>query len=453
MLFKAVILFCLSSTSDAYVIPKFATLFTPAPFSHTTPPPARSATKNPRRKPPSARRVVILESVQNDTTTTTLTSSSKVIKSDKKEKKEPAAHTVLPFFPRVKWSSKNGLSNQWKTSSREAASATSTESKEKIASHGLPTRRVARSTPSQLPQPSGNHTNATATVPTNTNNTIFNRTHTTPIPVAESLLRSIYGQASESAKEMAAWSGNSVTEIPLWNMSQQFFPPTTPGGTGNQSLLAIAGKKSSDVITVEDLQRILLENGFVRQSDVAAALQRASLGATPATNLAVDTKPKQSLIEGLGQPVGDLFGGTVTAAPMPPSKSSSSSQVAFPQPSVLSYKSLKWGVTAASFLACTILAMSAMPSLWLMGGLVGSLYGYQTGQRLADGTVPKSFVPSFLIVFGRRITKSYLQVYDMVTALFFMYKTGQLSYSMWRKYADLDDRFQLQDKIDAWVRN
>eukprot|EP00977_Amphora_coffeiformis_P012006 scaffold2954_cov171-Amphora_coffeaeformis.AAC.8 len=425
--------------------------------------------------------VGLLGAVQNnDTSSSTTTRATRIpsltatttTTSDKKEKKKQlssSARTVLPFL-RVKWSSKQ-QSNQQKISS-ETTNRTEYETntnKTTSISHGLPTRRVALSQ-SPPPPSSGNRTknNATDTaiLATNNNNssntttnTIMNRTHTTPIPVAESILRSIYDQASESAKEMAVtWSG-PVVEMPLWNTSQ-FFPTAIPGitttttTTGNQSLLAIADKKSTTtaVITVEDLERILQEKGFIRQSDVVEALQKASLDGTRATNAPLDssTKPQKNLIEGMGQPVGDLLGGTAATAPMPPSKSTSSSQVAFPQPSVLSYRSLKWGVTAASFFTCTVLATSVLPSLWLMGGLVGSLYGYQTGKRLADGTVPDSFFPSFLIMFGRRITKSYLQVYDMVTALFFMYKTGQLSYSMWRKYADLDGRYKIQDKIDAW---
>lgn len=427
MSLKALVV-CLSCTVHAFVSPKFASL----------PRPDTTTTKNPSRQqpPPSHDIVVILGAVQNEDTTKELTSSSKNTERENRGKEEPA-RSVLPFL-RVDWSSKADVNK----------SRGDVENRQ--SSHGLPTRHIACSALSQSPPQSGNRTN-TAVVPpansTHNNNTDTVRPPATPIPVAESLLRSIYGKASESATEIASWSGNSVAEIPLWNMSQ-FFPVAMPGTSGNQSLLATSGKKSSDVITAGDLERILLENGFVRQADVAAVLQRASMP----TNLQVDTGPQNNRIEGLGQPVGDLLGGTAASTPIPPSRTYPSSQVAFPQPSVLSYKSLKWGVTAASCLTCTILATSILPSLWLMGGLTGSLYGYQTGKRLADGTVPKTFFPSFLLLFGRRIAKSYLQVYDMFSALFFMYKTGQLSYSMWRKYADLDGRFQIQDKIDAWVR-
>jgi hypothetical protein len=51
---------------------------------------------------------------------------------------------------------------------------------------------------------------------------------------------------------------------------------------------------------------------------------------------------------------------------------------------------------------------------------------------------------------GKQLAAWYLQTWDFVTAMFFMYKTGQLSYSMWRRYAQVDERFQIQDKIDAW---
>ena len=521
--------------SHAHVIPNFATWFAPAPrplsrFPH----PSRryiekekmmvnNNSKNHNNdhthyQGSFARQAILFDAVENnDTTTTTTTTraikrapSSTAIKTgndrnENKKQRSLLSRMVVPFL-RVEWNNKkqrqdfnknqwNSTNNNDNTTTKEEEEAEGNTIYEPIdtvtfsPSIDLRTHQsVGCSTQSHLPpltlssfsSSDGNHTknkNATsiAVLTTNNNNnnnnSIMNRTHTTPIPVAESILRSIYDQASESAKEMVAWSGNPVVEMSLWNTSQ-FFPTMIPGiiatattttssssSNNNQSLLAISDKKKSTttVITVEDLERILQEKGFVRQSDVVEALQRANLDGTSVAGVSVDTasttKPKKSLIEGLGQPVGDLLGGTAVTTPMPPSRSStSSSQVAFPQPSVLNYKSLKWGVAVASFVTCTVLATSVMPSLWLVGGLVGSLYGYQTGNRLADGTVPTSFFPSFLLMFGQRIAKSYLQVYDMVTALFFMYKTGQLSYSMWRRYADLDGRFQIQDKIDAWVR-
>ena len=218
------------------------------------------------------------------------------------------------------------------------------------------------------------------------------------------------------------------------------------------------GKRDNDLLTVQDLERLLLENGFVREADVAAVLQQHQKQQTLDYEKHGKTTKRQTsrgLLKGVGLPVS----GPKKEASVAESQGTSDDKtdveskgvVAFPQPSVLSYKSLKWGVTVSSTLTCTLLATSIIPSLWLMGGLVGSLYGYQTGKRLESSDEPTSFFPSFLLLFGRRLTKSYLQLYDMINAMFFMYKTGQLSYSMWRRYAEIDGRFRIQDKIDAWV--
>ena len=50
-----------------------------------------------------------------------------------------------------------------------------------------------------------------------------------------------------------------------------------------------------DERTVQDLERILLENGFVRQADVAAALQRANVGRPTATSNLLVTNPSRDM--------------------------------------------------------------------------------------------------------------------------------------------------------------
>mmetsp|Transcript_4219 Transcript_4219/g.5823 ORF Transcript_4219/g.5823 Transcript_4219/m.5823 type:complete len:340 (-) Transcript_4219:53-1072(-) len=59
-------------------------------------------------------------------------------------------------------------------------------------------------------------------------------------------------------------------------------------------------------------------------------------------------------------------------------------------------------------------------------------------------------IPRFILWFGRRIAKSYLWVFDFVTGMWFLYKTGQLSYEYYKRYSTLDDRFQITNKMDAW---
>ena len=419
--------------------------------------------------------VVLPAMANNDTDTITTTATTTTLENDEEEedneeensdesaeKKKPnkrksgtTTTTVLPFL-RVHWSN-TGISAQWEGMSDAAA--------KKENDDDLPVRRVASLAPLNFTQNNNNNNkndNQTQHVISWKNNTVVfdkntnattNTATSNPIPVAESLLKSLYGKAFESST--------------AWDMSQ-FFPimttplvvnPTSAAATTatavNQSLW-MGDKKATDPLTVQDLERILAQNGFVRQVDVAAALQQQKQALNLPVGGLVQANSKaqsNSPIEGLGLPVSDRGGSSTkdSASSSSSSSSSSSEQVAFPQPSVLSYNSLKWGVTAASFLSCTILATSILPSLWLMGGLVGSVYGYQTGKRLVDGTVPTSFFPAFLLVLGKKLAKWYLQVYDMFNAMFFMYKTGQLSYSMWRRYAEIDDRFQIQDKIDAWV--
>lgn len=48
------------------------------------------------------------------------------------------------------------------------------------------------------------------------------------------------------------------------------------------------------------------------------------------------------------------------------------------------------------------------------------------------------------------ITKYYLLVYDFCQSIWFLYKTGQLSYDYMKRYQDIDSKYQIQEKIDAW---
>jgi hypothetical protein len=369
---------------------------------------------------------------------------------------------AFPFF-RVHWtlqkavrrSAKEDKTNGADVSPNNRTAATASSLRPPSKQQDAPSS-TASSLANNVPTPpSGNYTNVTLTdqdeavvtlAPSSSisnNNTGNSNTTTsssntsrpflTPVPVAETLWRNIYDKAAaevpvsiRSVEE--AWKNKTLFSMP---------PPPPPAPPTNRSMAATDATEAlrlSD-LTVQDLERILLETGFVRRSDAAAATASGSGSADRA-------------IEGLGKPVSKRFRLPPKVAEVVPS---SSSAVAFPQPSVLSYKSLKWGVTVSAGLSGFVLAISILPSLWLMGGLVGSLYGYQTGTKLADeGSLPTSFLPNLLVRAGRRLAKSYLEVYDMCTAMFFMYKTGQLSYDMWKRYAEVDQRFRIQDKIDAW---
>lgn len=129
----------------------------------------------------------------------------------------------------------------------------------------------------------------------------------------------------------------------------------------------------------------------------------------------------------------------------------SSSTVAFPQPSTLDVKCLRWGTTVASSIVGFVVGASILPNLWLMGSVLGGFYGYGLGRQLEGREEPfTSFIPLALVNMGRRLAKAYLRIYDYGNAIFFMYKTGQLSYEYYKRYASLDQKFAIQSKIDAW---
>jgi hypothetical protein len=75
-----------------------------------------------------------------------------------------------------------------------------------------------------------------------------------------------------------------------------------------------------------------------------------------------------------------------------------------------------------------------------------------------DGIVvpaPKRPIPGGLygeltLKCGKKIATAYLQVWDLFQGIWFMYRTGQLSYEYYRTYAALDKRFGIQNKMDAW---
>ena len=124
--------------------------------------------------------------------------------------------------------------------------------------------------------------------------------------------------------------------------------------------------------------------------------------------------------------------------------SSRSDKTAFPQPSVLAPSTLQWGATVAGGLYGTVLAASALPNLWLAGCMAGSVFGHGVNAT-SDQAVAKLCYSS-----GQALAKAYLKLYDTVQTVFFLYKTGQLSYTYYQQYQNLDQRFGIQTKMDAW---
>lgn len=99
-----------------------------------------------------------------------------------------------------------------------------------------------------------------------------------------------------------------------------------------------------------------------------------------------------------------------------------------------------------------------------MGALFGAYYGADIatkydGQKegipynIDDDTFsspPGGLYGEFTLKTGRRVATIYLLINDFCKGVWFMYRTGQLSYEYYKTYEKLDKRFAIQNKMDAW---
>ncbi|GMH97675.1 hypothetical protein TrVE_jg4299 [Triparma verrucosa] len=158
------------------------------------------------------------------------------------------------------------------------------------------------------------------------------------------------------------------------------------------------------------------------------------------------------------------------------SNSKSKSTTAFPQPVALSRSVLFYAITITTSMIATCLSISVANNLWLVGGLVGVLYGNEISDTVLDsesedesdhdtslmGDVDvgaEAKAKEKLSVIGRavlrvstKLAKLYIKVAEFCNSIWFMYKTGQLSYAYFKQYEKIDQRFKVQDKMDAWNR-
>ncbi|KAL7559045.1 hypothetical protein ACA910_016385 [Epithemia clementina (nom. ined.)] len=195
-------------------------------------------------------------------------------------------------------------------------------------------------------------------------------------------------------------------------------------------------KNLTDSLTLEDLEFVLQANGYVKQSDLSMLTSQV----IQEQQQQQQSRMQSFGLEGVGEPV---------SAQQHALKASNKKSVAFPQPSVLSYESLKWGTTISSAFLLMVVSVAIAPNLWLVGMLGGGFYGYDLAKQLPVA-MPKALLPRVLVRVGTRAARTSLQMYDFVIALIFMWKTGVLSYEYWKQYAVLDKRFGIQDKMDAW---
>jgi len=185
-------------------------------------------------------------------------------------------------------------------------------------------------------------------------------------------------------------------------------------------------------LTLQDLQKVLNENGYVRRDELSTLKLSSN-----------DNKPSMSH--------------NTTSSNKPRKKSKSG--VAFPQPSILSTRHIRIGTSISSSVFLMLIVSSLQPNLWLIGSIIGATYGNDIAERstkinvMDDGTMPLppgGLYGDISLKLGKRIALGYLQVWDVIQGIWFMYRTGQLSYEYYKTYASLDQKFKIQDKMDAW---
>jgi len=215
--------------------------------------------------------------------------------------------------------------------------------------------------------------------------------------------------------------------------------------TTRPSFMIPAYLKPDDVLTVADLRAIL--DGSTQEittlrpsspSGTSSPMRKTIQGGSEKTQLL----PSNSFL-----PTSSFLpSSTIGSVPL---TAKSKQGVAFPQASVLNYKSLQRGTAFVGGITGMILATTLLPNLWLVGLLVGGGYGYDLCSR-PDEPPPSSLVARTLIQWGRVLSTAVLSVMDSCRALWFLYKTGELSYQYYKQYEIMDQRFAIQAKMDAW---
>lgn len=168
----------------------------------------------------------------------------------------------------------------------------------------------------------------------------------------------------------------------------------------------------NSVVTMAELEKILLSNEFVRRKELDASLKSYGTGRK---------------------------------------KVSTDGEVAFPQPSALTDSSIILGTSISSAAVCLFLGTTVHPNLWLVGAVFGVNIGHRIArEHLKNPSEKLNFFPQILMNIGKRLARYYLGVYDFCKSMWFLYKTGELSYNYMKQYQTLDDQYQIQQKIDAW---
>jgi hypothetical protein len=226
--------------------------------------------------------------------------------------------------------------------------------------------------------------------------------------------------------------------------------------SGDPSTLAIPSYlQPTDTLTVADLQAILQRSGYYY--DPSSSTTTPPAPQVRAQDFASSSQNKGRTFSRTSKRTSSLQQDTALVVPPPTVTASSSSNkprktkqgVAFPQVSILDYKSLQRGTALTSAFMGMLVATTLLPNLWMMGLIAGAVYGHDICSR-PDQPPPSNLLARTLIGWGGRLAQFTLQTIDSCRTLWFLYKTGELSYQYYKRYEAMDQRFSIQSKMDAW---
>eukprot|EP00551_Chaetoceros_affinis_P005296 CAMPEP_0203683896 /NCGR_PEP_ID=MMETSP0090-20130426/47757_1 /ASSEMBLY_ACC=CAM_ASM_001088 /TAXON_ID=426623 /ORGANISM="Chaetoceros affinis, Strain CCMP159" /LENGTH=838 /DNA_ID=CAMNT_0050553053 /DNA_START=174 /DNA_END=2687 /DNA_ORIENTATION=+ len=274
-----------------------------------------------------------------------------------------------------------------------------------------------------------------------------------------------------STPKPQSWKSQSSSSLSSSPLPQQFVlqptillasPSTTKSKSMKNTRVITTKMDPNTPLTVADLQQILNDNEYIRRDDL---LSNITVTASPLSS-SMNTNDL-SLVQGMHKSQnrtvssssskggGDGVSGTT--------KKKTKSGLAFPQSSILSSKHVRIGTSISSSIFSMLIAISLQPNLWLIGSIVGAVLGNDIAEKTkklsvmnkgsdGDDDVPPvgGLYGDICLKLGKRIATMYLKFWDFVQGVWFMYRTGQLSYEYYKTYATLDDKFKIQDKMDAW---
>jgi hypothetical protein len=155
-------------------------------------------------------------------------------------------------------------------------------------------------------------------------------------------------------------------------------------------------------LTINDLQKILEDNGYVRREELSNITSSLNYNNDPNN---INNKKGQN------------------------KTSTRKSGLAFPQPSLISTKHVRFGTAVSSSLFAMLIAISLQPNLWLIGSIMGAVLGNDIAEKekkltvMDDGTMPPppgGLYGDVSLKLGKRIATSYLKVWDFIQGVWFM---------------------------------